>query len=49
MNKTEETTLKEDVTIDRYIKTTTGAEISYDFSTGKNDEKIQYDIFILYS
>ena len=48
-NKTEETTLEEDVKIDRYFKTTTGAEISHNFSTGKNDEKIQYHISILYS
>ena len=45
-NKTEETTLKEDVTRDRYFKSTTGAEISNNFSISKNDGKIQYDISI---
>ena len=39
-NTTEETTLKEDIKIDRYFKTTTGTEIAHNFSIGKNDEKI---------
>ena len=51
-NKTEETTFKEDVQIDRYIKTTTGTETTLNFSIGKNDRKFNmiypYYVVMLY-